>query len=62
MLHKFEYYVELKVGFTPVLATAEETELTFVIEAKNRVTADRMVRAMLQGNDNIIHWSGICID
>lgn len=43
---KFEYYVELKEGYKPVMQTEEETDVKFVIEAKNRATADRMVKAL----------------
>lgn len=47
---KFEYSVELKKGYmpAPVFETVEETEARFVIEARNRVTADRMVKALLE--------------
>lgn len=59
---KFEYVVELERGYVPVMAEEEETEVRFVIEAKNRVTADRAVRAMLEYADNVEEWSGICIE
>lgn len=59
---RFEYIVILENGFTPVLQSETETEVRFVIEAKNRVTADRMVKAMLKDNWNVKSWSGICID
>ena len=59
---RFEYIVILENGFTPVLQNEIETEVRFVIEAKNRVTADRMVTAMLKDNYNVKSWSGICID
>lgn len=59
---RFEYIVILENGFTPVLQSETETEVRFVIESKNRVTADRMVKAMLKDNWNVKSWSGICID
>lgn len=59
---KFKYVVDLKNGFFQTMQTEEETEVSFVIEAKNRVTADRMVSAMLKGAPNIEEVSGICIE
>ena len=40
----------------------EETEVRFVIEAKNRVTADRAVKALLKDAANVKEDSGFCID
>lgn len=59
---KFEYVVTLKAGFNPTMQQEEETEVRFVIEAKNRVTANRMVGAMLIGAPNVKEWDGICIE
>lgn len=59
---KFEYYVELKEGYKPVMQTEEETDVKFVIEAKNRATADRMVKALLKNAENVKRWDGICIE
>lgn len=59
---KFEYTVTLTTGFRPVMQLEEETEFKFVVEAKNRVTADRMVSAMLVGAPNVKEWDGICIE
>lgn len=59
---KFEYIVDLKEGYKPVMQTEEETEVRFIIEAKNRVTADRAVRALLKDAGNVEEWSGICIE
>lgn len=57
---KFEYVAELKEGYIPTMETEAVTEVKFVIEAKNRVTADRMViKALLAGN--VKEVSGICI-
>lgn len=59
---KFGYWVELKEGFKQTSQLEEETDVNFVIEAKNRATADRMVRAMLKDAPNVVEYSGICID
>lgn len=59
---KFEYYVDLKEGYRPVMQEAEETEVRFVIEAKNRATADRAVKALLKGAENVKDYGGFCID
>lgn len=59
---KFKYDIELKEGYKPVLEDEVETEISFVIVAKNRATADRMVKAMFQGSSNIVSFCGISID
>ena len=59
---KFKYYVELKEGYKPVMQTEEETDVTFVIEAENRATADRMVKALLKNAENVKRWDGVCIE
>lgn len=59
---KFQFDIELKEGFKPTMQSKKENELQIIIEAKNMVTADRMIKAMLSGCDNIVSWSGICID
>ena len=59
---KFKYYVELKEGYKPVMQTEEETDVKFVIEAKNRATADRMVKALLKNAENVKRWDGVCIE
>ena len=59
---KFEYYVELKEGYKPVMQTEEETDVKFVIEAENRATADRMVKALLKNAENVKRWDGVCIE
>lgn len=58
---KFKYYVELKEGYIPVMQTEEETDVYFVIEAKNRVTADRAVKALLKDASNVEKYDGVCI-
>lgn len=60
-LYIFRYHVELEKGYFPVMGDNEEKDLFFDIQAKNRATADRMVRAMLIGNINVSDLSGICI-
>ena len=59
---KFEYYVELKEGYKPVMQTEEETDVKFVIEAKNRATADRAVKALLKNAENVKRYDGVCIE
>lgn len=59
---KFEYYVELKEGYRPVMQTEEETNIKFVIEAENRVTADRAVKALLKDTPNVERYDGVCIE
>ncbi len=59
---KFEYVVELGTGYRPTMQDECENEVRFVIEAKNRVTADRMVKAMFTGATNVVCVDGICID
>ncbi len=59
---KFKYYVELKEGYKPVMQTEEETDVKFVIEAENRATADRMVKALLKNAENVKRWDGVCIE
>ena len=59
---RFEYWVELREGYQPTMQSEKETEIRIVIEAKNRVTADRMIKAMLGDADNVVSWDGICIE
>ena len=59
---KFAYFIELKKGYKPVMELREETDVQIVIEAPNRVTADRMVSAMLKDAPNVDDVQGICID
>ena len=59
---KFEYIVDLKEGYKKVLETEITDEVRFVIEAKNRATADRAVSTLLKNAPNIKGCSGICIE
>lgn len=59
---RFEVYVTLKEGFQPIPYMETETDFSFIIEARNRATADRMVKAMLSGCNNVEFWDSICID
>lgn len=62
---KFEYYIFLKEGFEDVMRTElEGLEETVVIqiEARNRVMADRAIKAMLKNAPNIKECDGICIE
>ena len=60
---KFEYIAEVKKGYkiASPLYDEEETEIRFTIEARNRATADRMIKALLM-TENVIECSGICIE
>ena len=58
---KFKYFFELKEGYIPVLQDEQETDISIVIESKNRATADRMIKALIKPG-NIIEYSGIAID
>ena len=59
----FEYFLELEegFGFKPVGNTREETEVTLQIKAPNRVTADRMLHAII---DNVViaNVYGVALD
>ena len=59
---KFEYYIELKEGYRPVMETDIEKDIRIVIEAENRVTADRAINAMMKGAPNIKECRGICTE
>lgn len=59
---RFEYFVELKTGYVPVMKTEEEAEVHFVIDARNRATADRAVKAMLKDAGNVESWGCIGIE
>lgn len=61
-MSRFEYIVDLNRGYRPVMQTEEETEVRFVIEAPNRATADRAVKALLKEAPNVKEYSGICIE
>lgn len=43
------------------MQTEEETDVCFVIEAKNRVTADRAIKALFKNATNIKRYDGVCI-
>lgn len=58
-MYRFRYCVTLKEGYRPVGKTENEKEVVLTIEAKNRATADRMIKALL--TDRIMDYSGICI-
>lgn len=59
---KFGYFINLKEGYRPVMELEEITDLEIVIEAENRVTADRMIGALLHNCDNVADYIGICIE
>lgn len=59
----FEYYLELEegFGFKPVGNTREENEVTLQIKAPNRVTADRMLHAIID-HFVITNICGVALD
>lgn len=57
---KFEYFIELKEGYKPVMQTEEET-IKILIEAENRATADRAIKALLKDASNVKEYDGICV-
>ena len=59
----FEFCVDLKEGYAPVpiTETEEETEVRFTIEAKNRATAARAVKALLKGATNVQGYTGFYV-
>ena len=59
---KFKYRVDLKKGYRPAMQIDEETEVSFVLEAPNRATADRAVAALLRDAPNVKELSGACIE
>lgn len=59
---KFQYCIELKDGYKSTMQDGKENDLHIIVEAQNRVTADRMIKAMLLGCNNIVSCTGICID
>lgn len=60
---KFQYSIELKEGFKPAtpLINESETEIVITLEARNRATADRAIKALLK-KDNISDITGICVE
>jgi hypothetical protein len=54
------YWIVLKEGYKPTMSTETEKGMTFVINAKNQVTADRMVRQILNF-DNIEKYGCVVI-
>lgn len=60
-LYTFEYWVELNEGYKVAspLFTDEETEIKLQIKARNRATADRMMKAMLGDSCD---YDGIMVD
>lgn len=57
---KFEYFIELKEGYKPVMQTEEET-IKILIEAENRATADRAIKALLKDASNVKEYDGVCL-
>lgn len=61
---KFAYIADLDVGYKEATPLSDEMicEVEFTVEARNRATADRMVKALTAGCTNILDLSGICIE
>lgn len=59
-MHRFRYWITLEEGYKPVGKMENEKEVVITIEAKNRITADRMIKALI--TDSVVEYSGICID
>lgn len=55
---KFQYAIELKEGYKRTTDDETETELDIVVSAKNMATANRMIKALLKGAQNVIEYSG----
>lgn len=55
---KFQYTIELKEGYKQTTLDETEAELDIIISAKNRATANRMIKALLKGAQNVIEYSG----
>ena len=52
-MHRWKVLITLKEGYKPVMALDPETELRFELEAKNHVTASRMVKALTANLANV---------
>ena len=59
-MHKWKVLITLKEGFKPVLASDLETEVRFEVEAKNHVTASRMVKALTANLTNVEEYDIWC--
>lgn len=63
---KFEYHILLKEGYEDAMRTEleglEEKIVVIQIKARNRVMADRAVKAMLKNAPNIDDFDGFCIE
>lgn len=59
-MYRFKYYVDLKENCE--LFDRTEADISFVIEAKNRAAANRIVKAMLKDAPNVKAYDGVCID
>lgn len=57
----FEYVFVLKEGYKPVMQEEKEREIRIAIKAKNRVSADRAIKALLSGATNVEKYDGICV-
>lgn len=61
-MNRYEYCAELREGYKPTMESYTQNVVYFTVEAKNRVTADRMVATLLRGAENVTEICGVCID
>lgn len=61
-MHTFKYLIELEEGYYPVMEDEPQYDVLISVEAENRVTANRMVKAMLKGATNILDCDGLILD
>lgn len=59
---KFEYIIELKKGYRRTMETEETDIVHLILDEKNRATADRAMKAVLENAPNIKSHTGICIE
>lgn len=59
-MHKWKVLITLKEGFKPVMALEPEKEMRFELEAKNHVTASRMVKALTANLANVEEYAIWC--
>ena len=60
---KFQFNIELKEGYKPVMENNEEKEIEIIVEAKNYATASRIIRALLKDAPNVAeNYGGVCLE
>lgn len=56
---KFTYHVELKSGYKRTMEMSLNNDVKINFEAPNRVTADRIIRALLINAPNVERYTAI---